>query len=384
MTRHKLQLALISFAIAVLAISGASAALAADLTFSVDTIISLSSPAIDLTVLANSQATSLTVNEGSIVVTVPAGSSFIVTSASKGLNVSGFTPPGVALSHYCTYSYVDTVNIVASTDVATYTITPLSYKCTYYSGGGGGGFYTPLTNTSVVIASGAATTSTATVTLTLSATGATQMMISNMPDFNGAVWEPYATSKAWTLTSGNGLKTVYVRFMDASQNISQAVSDTITLTTGVAAVPATPATPAVPSLKVLPYPAAKTIVEIQANLTVLLENLAALQAYQKTLAATPATPATPSAASVPPSGSYKVGLAPGSKGNDVTALQNFLKSQGQDIYPEGLVTGYYGNLTKAAVGRFQLKNGIVKRASDPGYGYVGPKTRAKINLLLGL
>jgi len=101
------------------------------------------------------------------------------------------------------------------------------------------------------------------------------------------------------------------------------------------------------------------------------------------LAASTAT-TIPTAASIPPAGSYKVGLALGSRGKDVTALQNFLKSQGADIYPEGLVTGYYGVLTTAAVGRFQLQNGVVTSASDPGYGYTGPKTRAKINSLLGL
>ena len=54
------------------------------------------------------------------------------------------------------------------------------------------------------------------------------------------------------------------------------------------------------------------------------------------------------------------------------------------MYPEGLVTGYYGNLTKLAVGRFQIKYGIVTSTGDAGYGNVGPKTRAKINSLLGL
>ena len=67
----------------------------------------------------------------------------------------------------------------------------------------------------------------------------------------------------------------------------------------------------------------------------------------------------------------------------VTNLQKFLKAMGTDIYPAGLVTGYYGPLTKAAVAKFQLKYGIVVNASTPGYGRVGPKTMAKINELLG-
>jgi len=150
------------------------------------------------------------------------------------------------------------------------------------------------------------------------------------------------------------------------------------------ATPAAPAAPAAPTLKALPYPQATTIAEMQANLTVLIENLTALQAYQKAVVAAAAPAAVPTVGSIPSAGSYKVGLASGSRGNDVTALQNFLKSQGADIYPEGLVTGYYGVLTTAAVGRFQLQNGVVTSASDPGYGYVGPKTRAKINSLLGL
>jgi len=35
-------------------------------------------------------------------------------------------------------------------------------------------------------------------------------------------------------------------------------------------------------------------------------------------------------------------------------------------------------MTKSAVEKFQLYYGIVKNSSDPGYGIVGPKTRAKI------
>ncbi|TAN32622.1 hypothetical protein EPN28_03815 [Patescibacteria group bacterium] len=89
---------------------------------------------------------------------------------------------------------------------------------------------TPPTNTSVVIAGGATTTASASVTLTLAATGASHMMVSNVAAFTGAAWETYATSKSWTLASGAGVKTVYARFKDSSGNISTAVSDTIQLT----------------------------------------------------------------------------------------------------------------------------------------------------------
>ena len=57
----------------------------------------------------------------------------------------------------------------------------------------------------------------------------------------------------------------------------------------------------------------------------------------------------------------------GMSGSDVTALQQFLAAD-TSVYPEGLVTGYYGNLTASAVGRFQAKNGL------ESVGRVGPIT----------
>ncbi|OHB17220.1 MAG: hypothetical protein A2913_00185 [Parcubacteria group bacterium RIFCSPLOWO2_01_FULL_40_65] len=67
-------------------------------------------------------------------------------------------------------------------------------------------------------------------------------------------------------------------------------------------------------------------------------------------------------------------LSIGSQGEDVRALQNFLIKNG--VYPEARITGYFGNLTKNAVIRFQQKYAI-----SPRIGYVGAKTRAKIKEL---
>lgn len=58
----------------------------------------------------------------------------------------------------------------------------------------------------------------------------------------------------------------------------------------------------------------------------------------------------------------------------VSNLQTVLKTDPL-IYPEGLVTGYFGKLTDAAVKRFQTKYGI------ESIGFVGPQTRAKLNEL---
>ena len=53
-------------------------------------------------------------------------------------------------------------------------------------------------------------------------------------------------------------------------------------------------------------------------------------------------------------------MAYGDSGEGVRQLQIFLKAQGPEIYPEGLITGYFGSLTQKAVQRFQEKYGIAK------------------------
>ncbi len=119
-------------------------------------------------------------------------------------------------------------------------------SCASSSNNTGGGYMpvtTPPTNTSISIASGAANTLARGVTLTLAATGATQMAISNTADFAGVNWETYATSKTWTLTEGDGVKTVYAKFRDADGDTATTVSDTIILGASVGA-PETSTTPA--------------------------------------------------------------------------------------------------------------------------------------------
>ena len=92
---------------------------------------------------------------------------------------------------------------------------------------------TPPTGT-IVINAGATYTNSPAVTLTLAATDnsgtVTQMRFSN-DNVTYSPPEPYATTKSCTLSTGDGTKTVYVKFADASHNWSQPVSDTIILDT---------------------------------------------------------------------------------------------------------------------------------------------------------
>lgn len=65
----------------------------------------------------------------------------------------------------------------------------------------------------------------------------------------------------------------------------------------------------------------------------------------------------------------------GTQGDDVKSLQEWL-AQYKDIYPEGIVSGYYGPLTEKAVKRFQQRHGIEQ------VGTVGPQTREKIRVMM--
>ncbi len=73
------------------------------------------------------------------------------------------------------------------------------------------------------------------VTLTLSASdnlsapAIIDMLVSNYADLSGGGWEDLAATKAWTLTAGDGSKTVYVRYRDATGNLSGIYSDAILL-----------------------------------------------------------------------------------------------------------------------------------------------------------
>lgn len=96
-------------------------------------------------------------------------------------------------------------------------------------GGGGGGDRTAPTGISISINNGVTSTATTSVTLSLTATDATHMMISNTQLFTGAEWEVFSTSKSWALESGLGEKKVWAQFKDSAYNTTPAIYDTIQL-----------------------------------------------------------------------------------------------------------------------------------------------------------
>ena len=86
---------------------------------------------------------------------------------------------------------------------------------------------------SISINGGAATASTTSVTLDLSATDTGgsalhQMRFSN-DNTSWSTWETYTATKSWTLSTGDGAKTVYAQYRDNAGNVSATYSDGITL-----------------------------------------------------------------------------------------------------------------------------------------------------------
>lgn len=206
--------------------------------------------------------------------------------------------------------------------------------------GGGSVSYSAPTDPFVIINEGAEETETREVALTLGVSGdATQMMISNLLDFEGADWENFTTIKFWTLTSGSGVKTVYVKFRDNYDNVSEIALDGINL------------------------------------IEVVLESSSSSNF---------GTTSTPNPIFV-----FTRNLYLGIKSIDVKILQMFLNDSDFLLAKEGpgspgKETDFFGPLTKAAVARFQ--EAYAQKVLAPlnlknGTGYFGPSTRKFVNSL---
>src|SRR3990167_8791960 len=99
----------------------------------------------------------------------------------------------------------------------------------------------------------------------------------------------------------------------------------------------------------------------------LLAQIAALQAQLLTLQGSSATVSADKC-------SFTRSLTVGSRGDDVTCLQNYLKGAG---HLSVNATGYFGSLTKAAAASWQSANGVA-----PAVGYFGSISRAKYDSLM--
>ena len=109
------------------------------------------------------------------------------------------------------------------------------------------------------------------------------------------------------------------------------------------------------------------------TISALLQQMQALQAQIEALKASQSTLQTQTAVEF---NAFLTSLSLGSRGDAVTALQALLAAN-PTIYPEGLITGYFGKATERALKRLQKENGLDQ------VGFVGPRTRQLLNRLLG-
>ena len=253
----------------------------------------------------------------------------------------------VSLSHNTFSSgQLHTATISAGTDAAAglNAIPSLPYVWTFTTTIGSSSVTTiaPVvpTNMSVSINNGATSTDSHDVVLTLAATNAISMRVSNNPFFTDSGWEVYATSKNWTLTSGIGTKAVYVKFISSSGVESEPIVSNIvinqTVATSSPVAPSTsPVSPIVPNT-----PSTSTV-------------------------SNPSTSAAPVV--------YNFGtvtLKNGSKGNAVMELQKFLNAK---LNLGLVVDGKLGPKTIAIIKKWQKANGL---KAD---GLIGTKTKALMN-----
>lgn len=112
-------------------------------------------------------------------------------------------------------------------------------------------------------------------------------------------------------------------------------------------------------------PASAQSVDINA----LLAQIAQLQAQVAAMQT-----GTPAASSY----TFTKNLTLGSKGDDVTALQQVLVSGGYLNMPQGVAYGYFGGLTKSALIAWQKAKGV-----SPASGYFGPLSRTAMGTVAG-
>ncbi|MCG2694293.1 hypothetical protein L6259_03460, partial [Candidatus Parcubacteria bacterium] len=190
---------------------------------------------VNLIIKSGSTAESVTFDTGDLSITVGDGSYIRIESPDRRtLTPSDDFSSAIFHCPASGNSYL----IITGSASETGTVSPSTTVCGRLAGdtgggGGGGGAPAPSvitpTNASISIAAGASENLGQEAQLTLNATNATQMLVSNNADFSGASWESYSASKTWTLSSGLGKKTVYVKYRSSTGHDSSVVSDEIML-----------------------------------------------------------------------------------------------------------------------------------------------------------
>lgn len=121
-------------------------ALAAEISYTADTTVALTSPAVNLTIKSGSEATSVVINIGSITASLPVSTVFTVVSASRGLAVAK-SSPNTDVDISCDSGVATATVTTSATTIDAVTFTPTATQCVQHSSGGGGGGSAPPTPT---------------------------------------------------------------------------------------------------------------------------------------------------------------------------------------------------------------------------------------------
>ncbi len=162
-----------------------------------------------------------------------AGTNYYVENTTAGTNsgwLTGTSHPFSGLTCATSYTFRVKANNVSSVDTDwASSVTATTQGC----GGSDGSSVAPSVaspaTAAIITTNGTAITQN--ITLNFSATNATQMAVSEDPGFVGASWMPYSASSPFTLSSGVGAKTLYVKFRSASGG----VTDVYTIKTNLVA-----------------------------------------------------------------------------------------------------------------------------------------------------
>ena len=376
------------------------------LNYSADTTISLSSPAINLTIKSGSVADSLVVSASNIAVTLSSstGGTFTLTSPqSLGSSRSG----GPAGDSYSCSSGIQTATITQTSGSATYTLTPNGSAC---SGGGGGGGGTvgvgagqtggggsspppasPLpATTTVTIATASTSTSTASVAVALAPVANTSSTTDLLQQLLALVKQVWTLSVGMLQQENHGDLTIGAKGKDVWALQIFLITNNIIAPTG----PAT--AKLVNPTSYFGFITQGSLAEYQTSVSIAPSmgyfgpktKTYLLSTYLPNISSTtPIPPAltTASSSGTSPSSTatiqlFQKDLRWGRSSAAIARLQAFL-AKNPAIYPEGNVSGYFDDATLSAVQRFQLKYGLA-HDGDIFYGYAGPQTRAKLNALL--
>jgi hypothetical protein len=220
------------------------ATLAADGDFVTDSTVTIYLSDLDenYTISSGASIEELMVGTSTFTFKIVSGSTITVTNTNrKVMEVTG-SISGDTVGGTCGETQ-NTIEISTTASSHTLTVTPDARVCVIDSGSGttgsgdSGTSSTPAPSSVIItpsspavsINSGAAQSKTRAVTLTLSATNASEMIISENSNFADGNWETYVASKSFTLSEGFGPKTVYVQYRSSTGGISTSVSDEIEL-----------------------------------------------------------------------------------------------------------------------------------------------------------